>query len=95
MEVLGVVFWPRRSRSHDCEWQQTRNPQCQGQAFLLVFGKQNASLQQLLSHMATVMMMIIEEGEEAASERGGGKGEEATSEDIYKKLRHVKTFTDI
>ena len=53
------------------------------------------SLQQLLSHMATVMMMIIEEGEEAASERGGGKGEEATSEDIYKKLKHVKTFTDI
>ena len=58
--------------------------------------------------MATVMMMIIGEGEEAASEaywellssataseRGGGKGEEATSEDIYKKLRHVKTFTDI
>ena len=72
-----------------------RNPQCQGQAFLLPvfcgdkqeirsvkdkpfycqsfyscrvflllpFCKQNASLQQLLTHMATVMMMMIGEGE--------------------------------
>ena len=36
------------------------NPQCQGQAFLLLtFCKQNRSLQQLLSHMTTVMMMMI------------------------------------
>ena len=42
MVVLGLVFWPKRSRSHECEGQQTRNPQCQGQAFLLVFGKQGS-----------------------------------------------------
>ena len=41
----------------------------QGRVFLLLpFGKQNASLQQLLSHKATVMMMMIGEGEEASSE---------------------------
>ena len=63
----------------------------QGRVFLLLaFCKQNASLQQLLSHMATVIMMMIGEGEKAASEAsrqgwlrkvclicrvaGGGKG---------------------
>ena len=57
------------------------NVQCQGQAFLLpvfllVFCKQNASLQQLLSHMATVCLSTNEARAAQAARNRRGKRHE-------------------